>query len=97
MNRLVCPRCGALIQLDPSAIEAKVESDVDVNEVLKIFRPKDRKDLDVRVDGNTARITLKGKYSSAKFKRVMTEVRGYGGQWVKGYFRLPIAGLIGDL
>lgn len=90
---LTCPSCGTFIRVVGTVEEVPVKSDINEKDVLAIFSPSIKNMLDLKIEGNKVMIHIKGKYSSKKFSKAMAEVRGYGGQWVKGHFLLSVAAL----
>ena len=71
--------------------KVKIPENININDILKVFPPSARKSLDVSIEGNFALLVLKGKFDKKKFKKILDEVQGYGGRWVKGHFVLPLA------
>lgn len=92
MNELVCPNCGCRISLSAKVEKADVMADEDVkNDVLAYLGLQK---ADIRIEGNFAFVTLKGKFNKKRFGRIRSNVVGLSGEYVKGYFKVPIAGLI---
>ena len=97
MNKMICPKCGSILHLNPLVEKAKEPQEISVDDVLKIFPPKDHKHLEIEIHGNMAHIRDKAKFNRKRFNMMIAEVRGYGGRYVKGYFEVPIAGLMGEI
>lgn len=93
---VICPYCDKVvfvgIQLNAKKVETK--ANISKEEILARFTRSLRSSLIITIEGNVAKIQVKGKFTKSQFNKVMTEVRGYGGKYVKGYFVLPIAGLV---
>jgi hypothetical protein len=60
-----------------------------VDDILCLFTPAVRKNLNVEVKVDFALLELK-RYNKSNWNKIMNEVRGYGGEWVKGHFKLPL-------
>jgi hypothetical protein len=88
-----CPSCGSIIQISGEAVEAEAPKDINTNVILNLFTPSVRKDMKITIEGNHALIELGGKYNKNTFNKALTEIKGYGGRWVKGHFVLPLAGM----
>lgn len=93
----LCPACGLPMRIVFSGVLIEPQKDrvpaVDSEMIRALFHKSIRDDLDIEVDGKIARITIKGKFSRSKFKKVSTQVAVYAGRWIKGYFWMPIAGI----
>lgn len=88
---LICPGCGAKITIK-GEIKIFPPDKKTVDDVLHLFTPTVRKNLKIEIEGNFALLELI-QYNKIKWNKVMAEVQGYGGSWVKGHFVLPLAGL----
>lgn len=89
---LVCPHCGKLVRIIGDATPEE-NRDVDIESVLQLFKPSIRRKIRSIPEGDFARIELKGKLSKESFNEVLHVVLSYGGHYIKGYFKLPLAGV----
>lgn len=90
---IVCPGCGALIKLQAIVTEVPIKSGITKDEILLCFPSALRKFLNVTLHEKFAHISVTGKFNKARFSKISSEIRGYGGKYVKGYFVFPLAGL----
>lgn len=97
VNQAICPKCGALLELSLSAKESPEKvGKVETSEILALFPARIRSKLEVAVEGNFAHVELKGRFNKKTWNKILAEVRGYGGRYVKGYFSIPLAGAFGE-
>ena len=86
---LVCPKCGTGITIKGEVKTSSFDKKT-VDDILHLFTPAVRKNLKVEIEENFALLELI-QYDKSKWNKIMDEVRGYGGEWVKGHFILPLA------
>lgn len=91
-----CPSCGAFIRITGSAEVVTVKTEgITKDDILHLFDKSVRGNLKViEITDRFAKLELTSRFSTKKFQKVIQEVRGYGGRFVKGHFLLPIAGLV---
>lgn len=90
---IICPRCGSPLRLVGTIEALPTKSDVSESDIVNLFPQSLRANLEVVIDGNFAKVTWKGKFDKKKFNKTLAEVKGYGGEYVKGFFKIPIAGV----
>lgn len=93
---LVCPECGAIIEISGSVKSVRREKREDqelLKNVLGLFTRTQQANLEVSVleDGSFAKVEWKGKFNRPLWSKVNGEIRGYGGRFVKGHWLLPLA------
>lgn len=94
-DSFICPKCGTRLKILGILSEDEIKGvpAIDSEMIRALFHKSIRDDLDVVIEGKIARITIRGKFSRSKFKKVSTQVAVYAGRWIKGYFWMPIAGI----
>lgn len=94
---LVCPKCGTVIEISGSMkAEPQKKHGHDqqlLKDILSIFTPAQQAKLEVSIleDGSFAKLEWKGKFDKAKWSKVNSEIRGFGGRFIKSHWMLPLA------